>query len=684
MSNLENTKISFESNPTIEDKNFTEYIRKINDKQLADKIMNELEVKEGEKDYYKDLYNKTRNFILKEKEKFYFNKFDNFFNDKPYFNFSNIHTYLILAGAPFVEKSKQDKFKVYLTTKSILIEFAKIIVDIIFPYEDTDKATLEPNSIIILKLRNAEDVNIVKQSVNGKFIMKNNQVFALTINEYKDFCKKNILTSKVDGIKDSFTWEEQNLQEYYIQRSADKFTYNKFHFFTKEAKELSVERNIDINSSLSWSPQGTYLIKQTSTDIIFYSGSSNLIELFKISDSCQKFLVSNDERYMITFLGLGSTNIITNPTYIKDLITRQNVSIWDLVNQTIIKTIKISHEENFDNFKWSDNSKFLSRLKGDVVIVYEAPSFKMLYDSKVDKRHPFVDKVTSYSWFPESEYIMTLTEIRKNKQIESTINFYQVPNRIQCSLSIPFKNITVESFKWHPNNKTLLLLLKTLNLAEWSLKIIDFNFSNFTHKNKSYELIKPVVKSTNAIDEEMTEKDIDYNSADVHWINNGSEILLTAKKRLLIPLYSQIEKKFINTDEGRSFSFFLYSYNQKDMKIAELANKKKMKYNEILVSPNSKNILLFNKIPDCKNMFGEAVLFVVENGKFYEVTKMSFGENFKNVSFDNSGRFFCLELNRVSANITVGFKLFFISGELLVDMKDSTLIDVSNKYLYII
>lgn len=369
MSNLENTKITFESNPTIEDKNFTEYIRKINDKALAEKIMNELEVKEGEKDYYKDLYNKTRNFILKEKEKFYFNKFDNFFNDKPYFNFSNIHTYLILAGAPFVEKSKQDKFKVYLTTKSILIEFAKIIVDIIFPYEDTDKATLEPNSIIILKLRNAEDVNIVKQSVNGKFIMKNNQVFALTINEYKDFCKKNIFRSKVDGIKDSYTWEEQNLQEYYIQRSADKFSYNKFHFFTKETKELTVEKDIDINSNLSWSPQGTYLIKQTSNDIIFYSGSSNLRELFKISDSCQKFLISNDERYMITFLGLGSTNIITNPTYIKDLITRQNVSIWDLVTQTIIKTIKISHEENFDNFKWSDNSKFLSRLKGDVVIV---------------------------------------------------------------------------------------------------------------------------------------------------------------------------------------------------------------------------------------------------------------------------------------------------------------------------
>lgn len=278
---------------------------------------------------------------------------------------------------------------------------------------------------------------------------------------------------------------------------------------------------------------------------------------------------------------------------------------------------------------------------------------------------------------------MTLTEIRKNKQIESTINFYQVPNRIQCSLSIPFKNITIESFKWHPNNKTLLLLLKTLNIAEWSLKVIDFNFSNFTHKNKSYELLKPVIKNTNAIEEEMTEKDIDFSSANVHWINNGSEILLTAKKRLLIPLYSQIEKKFINTDEGRSFSFFLYSYNQKDMKIAELANKKKMKYNEILVSPNSKNILLFNKIPDCKNMFGEAVLFAVENGKFYEVTKMSFGENFKNVSFDNSGRFFCLELNRVSANITVGFKLFFISGELLVDIKDSALIDVSNNISYI-
>ena len=144
---------------------------------------------------------------------------------------------------------------------------------------------------------------------------------------------------------------------------------------------------------------------------------------------------------------------------------------------------------------------------------------------------------------------------------------------------------------------------------------------------------------------------------------------------MLIPIYYEIERKYINSDEGRSISLFLYSFTQKDLSITQKYSKLDLKYNEIEISPNTKHILLLNKIPDCRNIFGEAVLLVCDKESIFEVTKLSLSEKFKNVSFDDSGRYFCLELNRVNSSVTEGFKIFFISGELLVDIKSKNLVD---------
>lgn len=673
------TQLSITNQIELNDKSFLEYLNKINVDLLTNSILSELRVREGYQNYFRDLYNKTKNFILKEKEKFYDQKINCFFNDKPHFNITLVHSYLIIAGAPFVEASKQDKFREYLTKKSILVEFVSVVKEIIFPYSDSDKPNLENNSIIILKFGSAEEANIVKQSINGKFIMKNNQVFVLSIPEFIQLGndKKEELLRKLNNVKSSienyYSWEDENLKEFYIHRSQKSLSYKNFHYFKKEPNSLSNLSNLSSSENTSWSPQGTYFIRQTSSELIFYSGSNNLNELFRISDSNQKFIISNNEKFLVTFVGLGQTNLISNSSYIREIVTRHNVIIWNLVTKTVIKTLKISNDECFDNFKWSEDSKYLSRLKGDVLIVYEAPDFKMLYDEKVQKRHPLVDKVSSYFWFSKNDYLMTISENRKNKQLESNIVFYKVESRRQCITSIPLKNTEVKEVKWHPNEKTLLLFLKKVNTPEWSIKIVDFDYGLFTFKTKFYEIIKPVLRNTQQ--ESLSEKDIDFKSAEIHWLNYGNEVLIIGRKRLLIPIYSEYERKYINSDEGRSISLFLYSFNNKDLSMIELSRKEELKYNEVEVSPNGKNLILYNKISDCRNIFGDGLLLVINKGEIINITKMSFTEKFKRLSFDQSGRYFCVELNRIISEKSVGFRIYFVSGELILEEKDDALIE---------
>jgi hypothetical protein len=271
-------------------------------------------------------------------------------------------------------------------------------------------------------------------------------------------------------------------------------------------------------------------------------------------------------------------------------------------------------------------------------------------------------------------------EIKKNKNLNTTLEFYEIPSRVKCPLSIPFTNVQVVSIKWHPNNNIMMLLLKAINLPEWSLRIIEFNFKNFTHKSESYDIIKPIVRANK--EEPMTEKDIDYTSVEAFWADNGNEILVAAKKRLLIPMYSITEKKYIMTDNGHSISLMMFNFLTKGIKLSPWSddkNKKNLKYDSIVVSPTLKNVIVYNKRFEERNSYGEGILFSIDGGQFHEITKLSFGDKFSNIKFDQSGRFFALEMSRAYMGnyVSQGFKILYVNGELVAEVKDDSLREVS-------
>ena len=87
--------------------------------------------------------------------------------------------------------------------------------------------------------------------------------------------------------------------------------------------------------------------------------------VFELKNSVKNFCLSNDEKHLISFTGMND----------KDL-NKENVFIWDLLTEELIRGFTINKDEKFENFKWSPTGKFFGRIKKDILIIYEEP--KML------------------------------------------------------------------------------------------------------------------------------------------------------------------------------------------------------------------------------------------------------------------------------------------------------------------
>jgi len=176
-------------------------------------------------------------------------------------------------------------------------------------------------------------------------------------------------------------------------------------------------------------------------------------------------------------------------------------------------------------------------------------------------------------------------------------------------------------------------------------------------------------------------KDINYSSVEVSWMDNGKEVLIAAKKILMIPTFSTIEKKMVVVDNGISTSIFMYSFSLKDAKLTpwpEEKIKKNLRYSSIAISPNNKCFVAYNNRIEDSSSYGEAMLFTISDEKIHEITRLSFGEFFSSVKFDQSGRYFVVESARMHMGSTIskGYKMFYFSGEVVCEVNTDVLREV--------
>jgi uncharacterized protein with WD repeat len=97
----------------------------------------------------------------------------------------------------------------------------------------------------------------------------------------------------------------------------------------------------------------------------------------------------------------------------------------------LIRGFAINREEKFENYKFSVDSKYLARLKKDILIVYTTPSdivptMEMLADAQ-GVRQPIKDGIKEIHWFPNRNNILAISVKMAGKKVsESILQFFEV------------------------------------------------------------------------------------------------------------------------------------------------------------------------------------------------------------------------------------------------------------------
>jgi len=282
-------------------------------------------------------------------------------------------------------------------------------------------------------------------------------------------------------------------------------------------------------------------------------------------------------------------------------------------------------------------------------MVYELPSMKMIKD-KQDKRVPIKDNVNRFSWFPNANIIISISEKydskNKKKLLGSTIDFIEIPSRATYPPS-SLANAGVVGLVWHKNNHILAILTKDVNQSKYSVRIIDFNI-----KEKNY------ASSNIKLPEGTKEKPlIDMK---ISWMEDTLFVIPVLKDSTV-----------------KSISVIPYNLNKKTLTLEQWPAEDSytnLKHSDFIPSSNGINFLLACMDKNNTNNLGKCDLYVIHKGKMSFCRVMDFGSSLSRLVWDRDGRLCIVEQN--TGKEKEGFQILNCLGDTVYEEKDPKLIKV--------
>ena len=568
----------------------------------------------------------------------------NYFQDLPTLN-DDFSSYVILTNTPFVEEAKQEKFKMFLN-KKVTTNFKDKIKAFIFPYTDKDKDQLKDAALLFLQFETNEEAKLAAQALNGAQIDKTHKANAVTYLDYDKILSMEDKHTKPKYISflEKIMWEENNLTEMFFLKSKEDISVGKVHYLKKEMKINYKIKNENINS-IKWSPQGKYLIVNEMSNIKLYNGENNTPD-YDIDVHAKDYCISNNEKYLISFIGYSENtkNEKENP----NSTLKENVFIRDIDHNELIRGIAIGKDENFKNFKWSNDSGYFGRIKNDILIVYESPKMQMILDPEVKKRHPIMDNVKSFQWFPSSNTIIAISE-RKNgaKLAETKLNFIQIPSRNQYPQA-SLMDLEIVSFEWHKSNSILAVLCKTVGKPKWSVRLFQFTKDSLIYRSGHSELPEGSAEHR-------------YYDMTIKWLNDDI---------FVVPKYKEN-----NLD---TIAVFPYKFDKKSVKIVPWSQDKclkSLKHSHFLPSSNGTHFLLACLDSNNSNSYGKVDLYAIFDNQINFCKNMEFGQGVEKIEWDQGGRLFVVEMTKKKDND--GLRIVDCQGNTVLDYKDKNLTGTS-------
>ena len=602
-----------------------------------------------------------------------------YFNEMPSFN-EDLLLHVIILNTPFIPVEKRANFKLFLEKKTFS-NFKTHVKDYIFPYQDSDKDNLNDSGILIIKADSVENAYKISLALNGIDIVKGRKLTALTYQEYEKISKmpENI-TQHEKEIKQVENWEKSNFEEMLFIESKDSISVGKVHFLKKTfEKQYELKNSKDFNE-IKWSPHGKYLVLSKDDQIIFYGGDSNK-PLNNLNFHSHYYNISTDEKYIITFNGYKNIKKEEEKKYEKKDYKKQekkeekkeekkkdkkddedsdeekegkpkteNTFVRDIITDRIIRSFEIKTPNKFSDFKWSSDSKFLGHINDQNLNIYELPSMKKIKNKNYnDKRAPIKDNVTGYSWFPNNNIVISITEKYDNSKkrlLTTTMDFFEIPSLNTYPRS-SIANGGIEDFVWHKNNHILAILTKDFNQSKYSVRLIDFNI-----KDRNY------ISSNIKLPEGTKEKPlIDMK---IFWMEDTLFVIPTLKE-----------------SNVKTISVYPYNLTNKNLELEQwplencLVN---LKHSDFIPSSNGITFILSCLDKNNTNNYGKSDLYVIHKGKMSHCRALDFGSSLSKLTWDRDGRLCIVEQN--TGKEKEGFIIINCVGDTVYEEKDPKLVQV--------
>ena len=647
--------------------NAQKYLENFNVKPIFEKILQKYNISSMENNYtrhFQELKKKYLSLIAELVQKTYFNEMP-LYLDEPLL-------YVIILNAPFMEEEKRAKYNTYLQKKTVA-DFKDNVKEFIYPYKNSDKDKLGKGAILILKMDSVDSAKKAALALNGVFFLKSNQVIAMTYPEYEKIAKlpKTYEEKKQLEFENVNQWEKSNFTEMLLVESKDKITVGTIHFLKKTfTVNYTLPNNKEINE-VNWSPQGKFLVITKDDKIVLYGGENDQ-PINELNIHSHNYNISNDENYILNFSGYKdekkddkekedtkseksetTENTEKSEADEKDdnVENVDNVFLRNIANDDILRAFAIKKNEKFSNFIWSPDSNFIGRIKGELLIVYELSTMKMIYDAKENKRMPIKNGIKKFSWFPNNNILIAISENydskNKKKLISSTLDFMEIPSKETFPHS-SLANSNIVDLVWHKNNHLLAILSKEVNKSIYSVRLIDFNIKNKTYSSSNCKL--PVGT-----------KEKPLISMQISWMGDTL---------FVVPKFKDITVE--------SISIYPYNLNIKNLELEQCPAENcydNLKHSHFIPSPNGINFLLACMDKNNTNNYGKCDLYVLHGQKMSFCKATDMGSALSKLEWDHDGRLCIVELNYGKEK--EGYRIINCLGDTIYEEKDLKLSNIS-------
>lgn len=369
-----------------------------------------------------------------------------------------------------------------------------------------------------------------------------------------------------------------------------------------EVPETVVKREKWTESYVQWSPLGTYLVTLHARGVAIWGGPNwNKIQRFaQLAPTLVDW--SPNEKYLVTASPRFQEN--DNP---KD---PQCIIVWDVRTGQKLRGFQSLGSKEWPVFKWSHDDKYLARLHGDNILIYQTPTMDLL-----DKQPLTVPNVKSFAWSPSENSLAYFVPEASEKP--ASVVLVDIPSRKERRQKNLF-SVSDCRIHWHPSGDYLLI-----KVDRWTKN----KKSTFT----SFEVFR------------MRQKQIPIES-------------LELKENILFFQWEPKGQRFaiIHGDPSQRVDVSFYTM-EKQLRLLKTLEKKPV--NALFWSPQGKHIVLAG----LGNLNGQLEFFDVD-----AMESMGSDEHFTTTSidWDPTGRFVSSSVSYWKHQVETGYKLFSFQGKL--------------------